>query len=83
MKTKSCVDIAVKAKGEPYVDDISIPVAFELIKKPIVYSELKTRKVKRKNVVTKNELMQKMLGYHLYLKATRVAFDEFQVLKAA
>ena len=44
-----------------HVDDISIPVAFELIKKPIEYCELKTRKRKRASLVTKNELMREML----------------------
>jgi hypothetical protein len=36
----------------------SIPVAFELVKKPIQYSDLKTRKPRRKSEVTKNELMR-------------------------
>ena len=59
------------------VDDISIPVAFELVKKPIVYSDLKTRKVKRKSVVTKNELMRKMLDRCInnQLKFQYVLFD--------
>jgi hypothetical protein len=43
------------------VGDISIPVAFELIKKPIEYCDLKTRKLKRASLVTKNELMRAML----------------------
>jgi uncharacterized pyridoxamine 5'-phosphate oxidase family protein len=40
---------------------ISIPVAFELVTKPILYSNLETRKVKRKSEVTKNELMRQMI----------------------
>ena len=44
-----------------HVEDISIPVAFELIKKPIEYSDLKTRKRKRASLVTKNELMREMI----------------------
>jgi hypothetical protein len=32
-------------------DDVDIPVAFEIIRKTIWYSELKTRKAKRKRVV--------------------------------
>ena len=44
-----------------HVEDISIPVAFELIKKPVEYSDLKTRKRKRASLVTKNELMRAML----------------------
>ncbi len=39
----------------------SIPVAFELVKKPIQYCELKTRQVKRKSEVTKNEMMRQMI----------------------
>lgn len=39
----------------------SIPVAFELVKKPIQYSDLKTRKLKRKSEKTKNEMMREMI----------------------
>lgn len=41
--------------------DMSIPVAFELVKKPFQYSDLKTKKVKRKSEITKNEMMRKMI----------------------
>ena len=44
-----------------HVKGITIPVAFELIKKPIEYCDLKTRKRKRASLDTKNELMRKML----------------------
>ena len=44
-----------------HVGDISIPVAFELIRKPLEYCDLKTRKQKRASLVTKNELMRSML----------------------
>jgi hypothetical protein len=44
-----------------HVNGISIPVAFELIKKPVLYCDLKTRKLKRASLYTKNELMRKML----------------------
>ena len=40
----------------------SIPVAFELVKKPIQYCDLKSRKIKRKSEVTKNEMMREMIG---------------------
>jgi len=43
-----------------HVEGVSIPVAFELIKKPIEYCDLKTRKRKRASLVTKNELMREM-----------------------
>ena len=44
-----------------HVNGISIPVAFELIKKPIQYCDLKTRRLKRTSLRTKNELMRDML----------------------
>ncbi len=44
-----------------HVQDVSIPVAFELIKKPVEYCDLKTRKRKRASLVTKNELMREMV----------------------
>ena len=60
-----------------HVDDISIPVAFELITKPIVYCDLKTRKVKRRSLETKNELMRKMVKVCVQnqLKFRYVLFD--------
>jgi hypothetical protein len=39
----------------------SIPVAFGLVTKPILYSDVQTRKVKRKSQVTKNESMRQMI----------------------
>jgi hypothetical protein len=45
-----------------YSGDVSIPVAFEVIRKPIQYSEIATRKVKRSSTVTKNELMRLMIS---------------------
>jgi hypothetical protein len=44
-----------------HVKGITIPVAFELIKKPIEYCDLKTRKHKRASLYTKNELLRQML----------------------
>ena len=44
-----------------YSKDVSIPVAFDIISKPIQYSDIKTRKVKRESVITKNELMRDMI----------------------
>ncbi len=60
-----------------HVDDISIPVAFELITKPVEYSDLKTRKRKRKSLVTKNELMREMVKVCVQnqLKIRYVLFD--------
>ena len=39
----------------------SLPVAFELVKKPIQYCDPKTGQIKRKSEVTKNELMRQMI----------------------
>ena len=39
----------------------SIPVAFELVKKPIQYCDRVTRQLKRRSEVTKNELMRQMI----------------------
>ncbi|KJR40468.1 transposase, IS4 family protein, partial [Candidatus Magnetoovum chiemensis] len=44
-----------------HTQDINIPVAFEIIHKPTLYSDIKTRKVRRKSEETKNELMRNML----------------------
>jgi len=42
-------------------DGVSLPIAFELVKKPIVFVDPKTNKQKRKSEVTKNELLREML----------------------
>lgn len=39
----------------------SIPVAFELVKKPLQYCDIKTRKIKRMSEVTKNGIMREMV----------------------
>lgn len=44
-----------------HVGGASIPVAFELIKKPLQYCDVQTRQVKRMGEVTKNELMRQMI----------------------
>ncbi|MBF0539042.1 MAG: transposase [Nitrospirae bacterium] len=44
-----------------HAQDVSIPVAYEIVHKPILYCDLKSRKEKRKSEVTKNELMRAML----------------------
>ena len=45
-----------------YSNGTSIPVAIDLVKKPIQYSDIKTRQVKRKSEVTKNEMMRDMIN---------------------
>lgn len=44
-----------------YCNGTSIPVAFELVKKPIQYSDIATKKLKRKGEKTKNEMMREMI----------------------
>src|ERR1039458_5938577 len=44
-----------------HANGTSIPVAFELVKKPIQYCDLATRQLKRRSEVTKNELMREMI----------------------
>ncbi len=39
----------------------AVPVAYELIRKPLLYRAAKTGRLKRKSAVTKNELMRRML----------------------
>jgi len=40
---------------------VALPVAFELVRKPTLYSDLATKKVKRKSEETKNHLLRQML----------------------
>lgn len=42
--------------------EISIPVAFEVIRKPLQFCDVKTRQLKRASEVTKNELMRGMIA---------------------
>jgi hypothetical protein len=42
--------------------EVSIPVAFEVIRKPLQFCDVKTRQIKRASLVTKNELMREMIG---------------------
>jgi hypothetical protein len=45
-----------------YSGEVSIPVAFEVIRKPIQFSDIATCKVKRASTVTKNELMRQIIA---------------------
>ena len=60
-------------------DGTSIPVAFELVKKPFLYSDLKTRQIKRKSDVTKNEMMRQMVDtcIHNTLKFKFILMDSW------
>lgn len=57
----------------------SIPVAFELIKKPLQYCDVQTRQTKRMSEVTKNELMRQMIQtcLHNSLKFRYVLMDSW------
>jgi len=41
--------------------DVSLPVAFEIVKKPHLFSDIKTRQIKRASEITKNEHLRHML----------------------
>lgn len=41
---------------------VSIPVAFELVRKPLQFCDVQTRQVKRASEVTKNEMMRRMIA---------------------
>lgn len=42
-------------------DDFALPVGYEVVEKNSVYSDLKTRKLKRKASISKNELFRKLV----------------------
>ena len=44
-----------------YCNVVSAPVTFELVEKSIQYSDLETKKLKRKSEKTKNEMMREMI----------------------
>lgn len=44
-----------------YSNNVSIPVAYEIVKKSIHFCDVKTKKEKRKSVLTKNQLMRQMI----------------------
>jgi len=42
--------------------EVGVPVAFEVVRKPLQFCDVATRKIKRASVVTKNELMREMIA---------------------
>lgn len=44
-----------------YSGDVAVPVAFEVIRKPVLFCDIKTQQLKRASEVTKNELMREMV----------------------
>jgi hypothetical protein len=53
-------------------DDFSVPVGYEIIKKDIRYSDIKTKKERRKSSVTKNQLFQELIDQAV---KNKVLFD--------
>lgn len=41
--------------------DVALPIGYEIVKKDIVYSDLNTRKTKRKSPISKNELFRSLI----------------------
>lgn len=52
--------------------DFSVPVGYEVIKKEIAYSDIKTRQMRRKSSVTKNQLFQSLIAQAII---NQVMFD--------
>ena len=44
-----------------YANEVSLPVAFELVKKPLRFCDIETKKEKRKSTITKNQQLRDML----------------------
>jgi hypothetical protein len=57
----------------------SISVAFELVTKPILYSDLQTRKLKRKSEVIKNELMRQMIQTRVQIRVLHQFHCDFSL----
>jgi hypothetical protein len=62
-----------------YSNEVSTPVGFAIIKKPIQFIDPKTKKIKRKSEKTNNELAREMLGQALknQLKFRYVLMDSW------
>lgn len=60
-------------------EEVSIPVNFELVKKPHQFCDIKTKQLKRKGDRTKNEMVREMLQStkHQHLKFRYVLFDSW------
>lgn len=60
-------------------DDISLPVGYEIIKKNILYSDLETKKVRRKSDTTKNQLFKKLIqqAYNNKIKFDYILADNW------
>lgn len=58
---------------------ISLPLSFQVIEKPVSYCDLKTKQIKRKSLVTKNEMLKQMFLQMLSssVKFKYVLFDSW------
>ena len=58
---------------------VDIPIAFETVLKPVLYSDIKTRKVRRKSTITKNEQLRSMLStcHHNQVQYRYVLMDSW------
>lgn len=52
--------------------DFSVPIGYEVIKKDITYSDIKTRQTRRKSSLTKNQLFQNLITQAI---SNKVMFD--------
>jgi hypothetical protein len=64
--------------------DISLPVAFAVVKKPLQFCDVATRQLKRGSLVTKNELMRDMIAACManQLKFRYVLMDSWYAARA-
>ena len=53
-------------------DDFSVPIGYEVIKKDISYSDIKSKQTRRKSSVTKNQLFQSLIAQAI---TNKVMFD--------
>ena len=51
--------------GLYHAGDVSVPVAYELVRKPIAFCDVQTRQIKRKSTVTKNQMLRVCLQNRL------------------
>lgn len=42
-------------------DDVALPIGYETVKKDVVYSDIKTRKKKRKSLISKNDMFRSLI----------------------
>ena len=62
-----------------HCEGVSLPIAFHIVTKPICYSDISTRKTKRKATITKNQLLRDMVdtACHNQVKFRYVLMDSW------